>query len=148
MDYLLFFVIILFVFLCFGYKEGYYSDTNTSAASTSMNTLITKLNALQINLNDINNQDISLDAQSKLNPLLHPPSDIVYASGVVEHAHTISDSISNYQDNLIALKTSIDGIQNIQVNFKEGTFNLNDAITKLLIDAKDITKQLNQIPDS
>lgn len=148
MDYLLLFVIVLFVFLSFGFKEGYYSDTNTSAAATSMNSLITKLNTLQATLVKLTTQDLSLDAQSKLNPLLHPDTDSTYASGIVEHARNLSDRISDYQDNLTILHSSIDGINNIQLDFKDGTYNLSDAITKLLVDAKDITKQLNQIPDS
>jgi hypothetical protein len=148
MDYLLLFAIVLFVFLSFGFKEGYYSDTNTSAAATSMNTLTVKLNTLQSTLVNLTTHDLSLDAQAKLNPLLHPDTDSTYASGVVQHAQNLSNRISDYQNNLIILQSSIDGINNIQVNFKDGNLNLSDAITKMVVDAKDITKQLNQIPDS
>jgi hypothetical protein len=149
MDYLLLIVILLFLILFFSFgKEGYYSDNNTSAAASAMNVLVGKLNTLQTNMNTFLNQDLSLDAQSKLNPLLNPSEDSKYTSGVVEQAHHLSDVLSNYQDDMVQLTHTMGQIKDMPVTLKEGTLPLSDAITKLTKDAKTIVNQLNQIPDS
>jgi len=148
MDYLLLFVILLFIVLSFGFKEGYYSDTNTASASSSMNAIVGKLNTLQVNLNKIYSQDLTLDAQSKLSPLLNPPDDKLYTSGVVTQAHRFSDLLSDYQDNLVQFTNTLEKIKDTPILLKEGTFSLSDALVKLTKDAKDIANELNQIPDS
>jgi len=160
MDYLLIVVIVLFIFLSFGFKEGYYSDINTSAASSAMTVHIDKLNTLQGNLTTLNTQDITVDANSKLNPLLHPVEDSKYSAGLLQQAFLLSDRISKYQDNLIQLTEAIPKTKMIMVTFKEyvsplsketvktTTLPLPDAIEKLIKDAQNITKELNQIPDS
>ena len=149
MDYLLLIVILLFLILFFSFgKEGYYSDSNTSAAATAVNGFVGKLNTLKTNMNTFLNQDLSLDAQSKLNPLLNPPEDSKYTSGVVAQAHRLSDILSNYQDDMIQLSNTMGQIKDMPVALKEGTLPLSDAITKLTKDAKKIVNELNQIPDS
>jgi hypothetical protein len=148
MDALLFVVILLFLILCIGFKEGYYSDTYTNAAVTSMTTIVGKLNTLQSNLKQVTLQDLTLDAQSKLNPLLHPPDETKYSSGIVEEVHKLSNRIARYQDDLLQLTDAIHGANDIPVRFKDGDVPLSDAIDRLLKEAKDITTQLNQIPDS
>jgi hypothetical protein len=148
MDYLLLIVILLFLILFFSFGKEGYSDNNTSAAATSVNMLVGKLNRLKTNMNTFVNQDLTLDAQSKLNPLLNPPEDHKYTSGVVAQAHRFSDILSNYQDDLIQLSYTIGQIKDMPVALKEGTLSLSDAITKLTNDGKTIVNQLNQIPDS
>ena len=148
MNALLLAVILLFFILCIRFKEGYYSDTSTNATATSMTTFIGKLNTLKTNLKQVNTQDLSLDAQSKLNPLLHPSDETKYSSGIVSQAQTISKRISNYQDRLILLKTTIQDATEMPVHFKEGDLPLSDAIDSLIDEANSIFTQLNQIPDS
>ncbi len=154
MDYLLLIVILLFLILCFGYKEGYYSDNNTSAAASAMTMHVNKLNTLQRNMNTFLNQDLSLDAQSKLNPLLNPPEDSKYTSGVVAQAHQLSNDLSIYQDNIFQLENTLGQIKNMPVTLKDETtlsekpYPLSDAISKLIADAKNLVIELNQIPDS
>lgn len=148
MNTLLFAVILLFFILCIGFKEGYYSDTYTNATATSMTTLVGKLNTLKSTLKQLTTQDLTLDAQSKLNPLLHPPDETKYSSGIVSQATSISNRISNYQDRLLVLKNTIQDATDIPVHFKEGDLPLSTAIDSLIDEANAILTQLNQIPDS
>lgn len=148
MDALLFVAILLFLLLSIGFKEGYYSDTYTNATATSMTTLVGKLNTLQSNLKQVTMQDLTLDAQSKLNPLLHPPDETSYSSGLVGQVHNLSNRISRYQDRLLVLKNTIQDAKNIPVRFKEGDIPLSEAIQTLVNEANDILTQLNQISDS
>jgi len=106
------------------------------------------LNTLQRNMNTFLNQDLSLDAQSKLNPLLNPPEDSKYTSGVVAQAHQLSDVLSNYQDNMFQLENTLGQIKNMPVTLDGNPISLSDAIMKLTTDAKSIVIELNQIPDS
>lgn len=161
-NYLLFAIVLLLFlsfFLYFGVKEGYYSDINTSAAASSMTILIDNLNTLHGNLTTLTTQQLSLDANSKLNPLLHPVEDSKYSIGILQQAHLLSERISHYQDNLLELSRAIPKVNNIMVTFNEYTplsreppktfsLPLPDAIEKLITDAQNITKELNQIPDS
>ena len=148
MNVLLFAVILLFFVLCIGFKEGYYSDTHTNAAATAMTTIIGKLNTLNSNLKQVTTQELNLDAQSKLNPLLHPTDEAKYNSGIVSQANSISNRISIYQDRLLVLKTTIQDLKDLPVHFKEGDLPLSDAMDSLIDEANAILTQLNQIPDS
>lgn len=155
MDYLLLIAILLFLILFFSFgKEGYYSDNNTSAAATSVNMLVGKLNRLTANMNTFVNQDLTLDAQSKLNPLLNPPEDKKYTSGVVAQAHRLSDELSNYQDNIFQLAKTLGQIKDMPVTLKQEStslpvqIKLSDAIKQLISDGNNLVKELNQIPDS
>jgi hypothetical protein len=151
MNALLFTVILLFLILCIGFKEGYYSDTYTNAAATSMSTLVAKLNTVQNTLEKLVKDDaqtLNLDAQSMLNPLLHPPDETKYSLGIVEQAYQISNRISVYQDRLLVLKNTIHEVNDIPIHFKEGDMTLSQAIQTLKEEANSILTQLNQISDS
>jgi len=148
MNALLLAVILLFFILCIRFKEGYYSDSYTNATSNSMTTFVGKLNTLKSTLTQLTTQDLNLDAQSKINPLLNPPTEKLYGLGIVEHAHSISKRISIYQDRLLLLKNTIKNAADLPVHFKEGDVPLSVAIDSLIDEADDILTQLNQIPDS
>ncbi len=136
--------VFLLLLLSFSYKEG-FQDGNISGALTSMSIFNTKLTKLQTTVGEFNKMDLNLDAQSKLEPLLHPNTDTTYASTVVQQVELINDRMTDYQHDIIALTHAIQGIQFIPVQFKDSTMTLNDAITKMFTDSSNITKQLNQI---
>ncbi len=150
MSVLLALVILLFLILyvSFGYKEGYYSDTNTSAAAASMKTIADSLTTLDSTLTTLLNQDLTVDAQSKMTPLLNPSDDKLYSSGIVQQSHRLSDLLSDYQDDIIQLKHSLDTIKDIPVSLKEGSLPLSVAIATLKKNATNLMNELNTIPDS
>jgi hypothetical protein len=148
MNYLLPIAILLLIILSFGFKEGYYSDMHTSAASTSMTTLISKLTIIKDDMTKVSAYDLTLDAQSKLTPLLTPNSESTFNNTIIEQATRFSNRISEYQDDLIKLSNALQKVEKMPVELKEGTFPLSVAIQKLLTEAQTINKELNQIPDS
>ena len=150
MDYTLLCSIVLFVLILFisVNKEGYFSDANISATIISINMHITQLNTLKSDLNKVSNIDLPLDAQAKLNPLVHPKRSTDYTPMVMQQASLYSNRISEHQNNIKKLMEVLFTVKNIQVTLNDGTYGLNVAIDKLIEDAKTIATQLNQIPDS
>jgi len=176
MDYILFGAIVLLCLLCIGFKEGYYSDSNITTSIASMGTLIHKLNSLTDSIKNIEEYDLTFDAQSKLSPILQPKKMADYKPGVIQQVHIHSERMSLHQDNLINLLEGLHKVKETPVYLKEKDksadtdtstnswanttpdsnvpnyisvkYTLNDAIDKLLKESQSISNELNKIPDS
>jgi hypothetical protein len=149
MNYSLLCSIALFLLLfIYVNREGYFSDANISATTISINQHITELNTLKTDLTKVTNIDLPLDAQARLNPIVNPKKSTDYTPMVMQQANIHSKRISEHQNNIKKLTEVLFTLKNTKVTLNDGTYGLSVAIDKLIEDAKSISTDLNQIPDS
>jgi len=113
---------ILILLLCFipKYKEGFYSDTNTVTASSSLTSLKKNIENTKKHLIGIKNNKDKFDTTeiiSKLQPILKSNKDSLYTKGIVDEVQTIVNELSLLQEDFDSIKKYYNYIDDINKQY-------------------------------
>ncbi len=145
-------VLLVFVIL-FRVREGYYSDSNTASAISSLQNVSPTLSDLTNTLQRL--EAIKLDVADtlrNLNSVLGSSDSELDTNGVISNVRRIKAGVNIFQDNLMAMTTALKEIKNIKVNISDGrgvgSIPLGDAIPLLQTQIDVLSDKLRRIPDT
>ena len=137
----------------FHLREGYYIDSNTTAAISSLKSITPTLSSLQTTLQGL--EAVSLDAADtirSLNSILGSSDSGLDTTGVITTIRKQKNEVNVFQDNLMATSTALKQIKEIKATIRIGqeskTVTLAEVIPLLQTQINELTDQLRKIPDS
>jgi len=145
--------VVLLIGLTFRPREGYYSDTNVTAAISSLSSITPTLSGVQTTLQGLDS--IQLDAADtlrSLNSILGSSDSGLDTKGVITHVRKQKAEVNVFQDNLMATSTTLKQIKELKVSLKLGTetrsVTLAEAIPLLQTQIQELSDKLRKIPES
>lgn len=146
-------VIVLVGITVFQPREGYYSDTNITAALSSLKAITPTLSGIQTTLQGL--EATQLDAAEtlrSLNSILGSSDSGLDTNGVISHVRKQKAEVNVFQDNLMATSTALKQIKELKVSLRIGTETRNvtlaEAIPLLQTQIQELSDQLRKIPES
>ena len=133
-------------------REGYYSDSNITAAISSLNNLTPLLSGLQTTLQGL--EAMNLDASDTLrsvNAVLGSSNSALDTNGVINNVRKQKNDINVLQDNLMATTSSLKKLKEAKVTIRVGdaarTVTLAEAIPLLQTQIDQLSDKLRKIPE-
>ena len=133
-------------------REGYYSDSNITAAISSLNAITPLLSSLQTTLQGL--EALNLDASDTLrnvNAVLGSSDSGLDTNGVINNVRQQKNDINVFQDNLMATTASLKKIKEVKVAIRVGqesrTVTLAEAIPLLQTQIDQLSDKLRKIPE-
>jgi len=133
-------------------REGYYSDSNITAAISSLNAITPQLSGLQNTLQGL--EALNLDASDTLrnvNAVLGSSDSGLDTNGVINNVRQQKNDINVFQDNLMATTASLKKIKEVNVAIRVGqesrTVTLAEAIPLLQTQIDQLSDKLRKIPE-
>jgi hypothetical protein len=135
---LLLIVSLLIILLCFTPKEGFYSDTDTYSALSSIQKLKTKTEKIKTSIESISKVDLGTsEIIANLRPILDTNKDTLFKNGVVTYVKDVSDKLSNLQKDSVHIERLLDSLK-----------EYNTVLITYMDNLDSIKDLLNKIPDS
>jgi len=145
-------ILLLGVLVVIRPREGYYSDSNITAAISSLNAITPLLSGLQNTLQGL--EALNLDASDTLrnvNAVLGSSDSGLDTNGVINNVRQQKNDINVFQDNLMATTASLKKIKEMNVAIRVGqesrTVTLAEAIPLLQTQIDQLSEKLRKIPE-
>ena len=145
-------ILLLGVLVMIRPREGYYSDSNITAAISSLNAITPLLSGLQTTLQGL--EAVNLDASEtlrSLNAVLGSSNSALDTNGVINNVRQQKNDINILQDNLMATTTSLKKLKEVKVTIRVGqesrTVTLAEVIPLLQTQIDQVSDKLRKIPE-
>lgn len=145
-------ILLLGVLVVIRTREGYYSDSNITAAISSLNAITPQLSSLQNTLQGL--EALNLDASDTLrnvNAVLGSSDSGLDTNGVINNVRLQKNDINVFQDNLMATTASLKKLKEVNVTIRVGqesrTVTLAEAIPLLQTQIDQLSEKLRKIPE-